>query len=105
MQVRYDRAIEEETIINKVFPSQEMERSTKPLDNQKQETLIVEIFEIGKVSRCCGCASEETFDRIEDADGFRVSTIRSFVAFTILVIAKTLTEFFFTYYGLFEANE
>ena len=65
----------------------------------------MEIFEIGKVSRCCGCASEETFDRIEDADGFRVSTIRSFVAFTILVIAKTLTEFFFTYYGLFEANE
>ena len=65
----------------------------------------MEIFEIGKVSRCFGCASEETFDRIEDADRFRVSTIRSFVFFTCLVIAKTLTEFFFRFYGLFEANE
>ena len=33
MQVRYDRAREEETIINKVFPSQEMERSGKPLND------------------------------------------------------------------------
>ena len=59
-----------------------MERSAKPLDNQKQETLIVEIFEIGKVSRCFGCASDETFDSIDSADRFRISTVRSFV-FTV----------------------
>lgn len=105
MSVKYDRAREEEAIINKVFPSQEMEHSAKPLSAQKQETLNVEIFEIGKVSRCFGCASEETFDHIESADEFRSSTMRSFVFFTTLVIAKTLTEFFFIYYGTFEKNE
>ena len=82
-----------------------MERSAKPLDNQKQETLIVEIFEIGKVSRCFGCASDETFDSIDSADRFRISTVRSFVFFTTLVIAKTMAEFFFIYYELFETNE
>ena len=82
-----------------------MENNTKPLSNQKQETLVVEIFEIGKVSRCFGGCAEETFDRIEDADRFRVSTVRSIVFFTVIVILKTISEFSIRYYHLFEENE
>lgn len=82
-----------------------MEHNSKPLSNQKQDTLVVEIFEIGKVSRCFGGCAEETFDCVEDANRFRVSTVRSIVFFTVIVILKTITEFSFRYYNLFEENE
>ena len=82
-----------------------MERGSKPLSNQKQDTLVVEIFEIGKVSRCFGGCAEETFDRMDDADRFRLSTVRSIVFFTVIVILKTIAEFSLRYYHLFEDNE
>jgi hypothetical protein len=56
--------------------------------------LNTEIFEIGKVSRCFGCASDETFDSIEAADNFRQTTVRSFAFFGSVTLAKTLLEFF-----------
>ena len=55
--------------------------------------LNTEIFEIGKVSRCLGCASDETFDSIESANNFRLSTLRSFFFFGIVTVAKTVVEF------------
>ena len=55
--------------------------------------LNTEIFEIGKVSRCFNCASDETFDDIEAADQFRRNTVRSFAFFGIMSLAKTITEF------------
>ena len=51
-----------------------------------------EIFEIGKVSRCFGCASDETFDSIESADTFRKSIIQSFKFFGLIALAKTIIE-------------
>ena len=61
--------------------------------------LNTEIFEIGKVSRCFGCASDETFDSLDAADQFRQTTVRSFAFFGFVTIVKTLLEFFLhTYY-------
>ena len=74
MTVNYDRALEEEKILNQVYPSLELQQNANApspnnerVDN-KQQILNTEIFEIGKVSRCFGCASDETFDTIEAAD-------------------------------------
>lgn len=72
MAVKYDRAIEEEKILNQVYPSYELQHNTAHnednFDDNKQNVLNTEIFEIGKVARCFACASEETFDTIESAD-------------------------------------
>ena len=77
MAVNYDRAIEEEKIMNQVYPSLELENNISGSStsrnklNNKQMILNTEIFEIGKVSRCFGCASDETFDSLDAADQFR----------------------------------
>ena len=73
MAVNYDRAIEEEKIMNQVYPQLDQSiNSGSPTSrnkaNNKQMILNTEIFEIGKVSRCFGCASDETFDSLDAAD-------------------------------------
>jgi len=55
--------------------------------------LNTEIFEIGKVSRCFSCASEDTFDSMETADQFRRNTVRSFAVYGTMTFIKTTTEF------------
>ena len=64
-----------------------------------------EIFEIGKVSRCFGCASDETFDTIEAADQFRFTAVRSFAFFGTIVIIKTVIEFLLRAFEVVENNE
>ena len=75
MSVNYDRALEEEKIMNQVYPSLELQHnngtSNHVKGDNKQMILNTEIFEIGKVSRCFGCASDETFDSLDAADQFR----------------------------------
>ena len=71
----------------------------------KSLILNTEIFEIGKVSRCFGCASEETFDTLEAADSFRKGTVRSFAFFGVVMILKTITEFLLHTYGVFEGTD
>ena len=51
-----------------------------------------EIFEIGRVSRCFGCASYETFDSLEAANEFRLTTVRSYAFFGTVTVVKTLVE-------------
>ena len=97
MAVNYDRALEEEKILNQVYPSLELQQNTgSPASNpneNKQHILNTEIFEIGKVSRCFGCASDENFDSIETADQFRQTTVRSFAFFGTVTLIKTMVEF------------
>ena len=61
MAVNYDKALEEEKILNQVYPSMELQQNntlgTNQLNEHKQNILNTEIFEIGSVSRCFGCAS------------------------------------------------
>ena len=98
MAINYDRALEEEKIMNQVYPSPEIlaaneGNSAEDISANKQAVLNTEIFEIGKVSRCMSCASEETFDDIEAADQFRRNTVRTFAFFGTIVFVKTITEF------------
>ena len=60
--------------------------------DQKQRILNNEIFEIGTVSRCFGCASNETFDTMEAANEFCLTTFRSFAFFGTVTVVKTLVE-------------
>ena len=107
MSVNYDRALEEEKIMNKVFPSIELQQNTCNVNNSedKQQILNTEIFEIGSVSRCFGCASNETLDTVETADKFRLNTVRSFALFGSVTFIKTLGEFFLRAYYVFEDAE
>ena len=90
--VNYDRAMEEEAVLNKVFPPQELNQASsslnKTLEEQKQEALVVEIFEIGRVSRFCGCSSEEVFHDHEQADSFRKTTARAILFFLVFTLLK-----------------
>ena len=113
MSVNYDRALEEEKIMNQVYPSLELQHNNSTSNHikggNKQMILNTEIFEIGKVSRCFGCASDETFDSLDAADQFRQTTVRSFAFFGFVTFVKTLLEFFlhtyyFTDYDSDEAN-
>ena len=61
--------------------------------DHKRQILNTEIYEIGKVSRCFGYASDENFDTLEAADDFRKNTIRSFLIFGLITTAKTVIEF------------
>jgi len=57
------------------------------------------------VSRCFGCASEETFAIVEQADKFRVSILRAIGIFTIGTFLKTLTVFYLGWYEMFETQD
>ena len=82
-----------------------MDDSCDEKSNNKQSILNTEIFEIGKVSRCFGCASDETFDSIEAAEDFRRTTVGSFAFFGTISVIKTLTEYFLRSYYVLENSE
>ena len=59
LKIPFDRAFEEEKILNTVFPSAEIERLQEPLSVKKQRAMDQDIAEVGKVARCFeGCAFE-----------------------------------------------
>ena len=55
-----------------------------------------EIFEIGKVSRFFGCASDENFDSIEAASSFHSSVFRSYTLLVTFTCLKMLLTYFIT---------
>ena len=108
MAVNYDRALEEEKILNQVYPSFELQNNPQASAHCTENKLLIlntEIFEIGKVSRFFGCASDETFDTIEQADKFRRNTVRSFAFFGSLTVMKSLSEFFLNKFYVADTSE
>ena len=87
MTIKYDRAREEETILNKLYPDYDFD-PVKSVEEQKDDALILEIYEVGGVSRCCFCGSVESIDDKGQAKQFAWSTklsIYLFVAISIVI--------------------
>jgi hypothetical protein len=85
--VNYDRALEEENILNKVFPDQEVREIQQPLQLQKTDVAVDQLFEVGRVNRCFNCCAKESFETPDDAKRF----LRLVKCAVYLLLASILT--------------
>lgn len=91
MRVPFDKAYEEEKILNTVFPTEDICRHQLPLSEQKTNALDEDIHNSKKVSRCFCCA-EETFNNYDDAVTFRKGVMCSAVFFIVAVFVKNIVQ-------------
>lgn len=88
-----------------MFPNQDLGGgTTHALEESKEDALVVEIFEIGKVSRCGSCASDETFVDLREANAFRRSTLRAIVFFLVFSTLKSTAAIVLSTLGLFNSG-
>mmetsp|Transcript_12085 Transcript_12085/g.11946 ORF Transcript_12085/g.11946 Transcript_12085/m.11946 type:complete len:114 (+) Transcript_12085:124-465(+) len=93
LSIPYDKAFEEEKILNIVYPSQEIQSLQPSLDQQKLDAFEFEVFEIGKVPRCCEFCAFEYFDTIQEARMYLSGVRISIYLYIFLVVFHALTAF------------
>lgn len=98
MHVNYERVREEEAILLRV------QNSRTSSSQMKTEALTIELFEIGHVSRCGLCSSEEVFDTLQDAENFRRTTFRSIVLYMLMTILIYVAEILFLHYYYYDVS-
>ncbi|CDW74744.1 UNKNOWN [Stylonychia lemnae] len=104
LRVPFDRALEEEKILNTVFPSQDIKKHQLPLSQQKNDALDEDILECRKVARCFDCCAYEYFERYEDAKQFRRGVVCSVVFFIVAVTTKNFAHMFLYYYNIVQVG-
>eukprot|EP00347_Sterkiella_histriomuscorum_P000340 403376244 len=92
LRVPFDRALEEEKILNTVFPSQDIQRHQIPLNQQKTDALDEDIFKTVKVPRCFEFCAYEYFQTYDDAVGFRRGIKCSLIFFIVAVFMKNVAQ-------------
>jgi hypothetical protein len=89
LNISYDRAREEEAILNQVYPQQNNQQDL--YENSRRDALNMEIYEIGSVispwSRHATC-----FDSIQSADTFQKDIVQSLLFFCFMVTILSAGE-------------